>query len=88
MEEKEQKNEVPASDTGRKKDEKPKKELTPQQLQQRKNCVDQSGGSAADTDRTSGRIAATSVACMEICERLDLDLVGVPTTSLTTIPER
>lgn len=52
------------------------------------SCVDQSGGSAADTDRTSGRIAATSVACMEICERLDLDLVGVPTTSLTTIPER
>lgn len=39
MEEKEQKNEVPASDTGRKKDEKPKKELTPQQLQQRKKLL-------------------------------------------------
>ena len=52
------------------------------------SCVDQSGGSAADTDRMSGGIVATSVACMEICERLDLDLVGVPTTSLATIPER
>ena len=39
MEEKEQKNEVPALDTGRKKDEKPKKELTPQQLQQRKKML-------------------------------------------------
>ena len=39
MEEKEQKNEVPAPDTGRKKDEKPKKELTPQQLQQRKKML-------------------------------------------------
>ena len=45
MEEKEQKNEVPASDTGRKKEEKeilnskPKKELTPQQLQQRKKML-------------------------------------------------
>ena len=39
MEEKEQKNELPASDTGRKKDEKPKKELTPQQLQQRKKML-------------------------------------------------
>ena len=41
MEEKEQKNEVPASDTGRKEEKekvssKPKKELTPQQIQQRK----------------------------------------------------
>lgn len=34
------------------------------------------------------KIAATSVACMEICERLDLPLVGVPSTSLAAIPEK
>lgn len=39
MEEREQKNEVPVPDTDRKKDEKPKKELTPQQLQQRKKML-------------------------------------------------
>lgn len=34
------------------------------------------------------RIAATSVAVMQICEKLDLDLVGVPHSDLTEIPER
>lgn len=34
------------------------------------------------------RIAATSAATMQICEALDLDLVGVPTSSLVEIPER
>lgn len=32
------------------------------------------------------RIAATSVAVMQICEKLDLDLVGVPHTDLAEIP--
>ena len=36
----------------------------------------------------SPRIAATSAATMQICEALDLDLVGVPTSSLVEIPER
>lgn len=34
------------------------------------------------------RIAATSAATMQICEALNLDLVGVPTSSLVEIPER
>lgn len=33
------------------------------------------------------RIAATSVACMEICEKLNVPLCGVPSTSLKEIPE-
>ena len=48
-------------------------------------CVDQSGPPGAQGD---GSIAATSVAVMQICEKLDLDLVGVPQTSLADIPER
>lgn len=39
MEEKEQKNEVPVPGTDRKKEEKPKKELTPGQVQQRKKML-------------------------------------------------
>ena len=39
MEEKEVKNEVPAPETDRKKEEKSKKELTPQQIQQRKKML-------------------------------------------------
>ncbi len=39
MEEKEVKNEVPAPETDRKKEEKEKKELTPQQIQQRKKML-------------------------------------------------
>lgn len=39
MEEKEVKNEVPAPETDRKKEEKTKKELTPQQIQQRKKML-------------------------------------------------
>ena len=39
MEEKEVKNEVPAPETERKKEEKTKKELTPQQIQQRKKML-------------------------------------------------
>ena len=40
MEEKEVKNEIPAPETDRKKEEKTKKELTPQQIQQRKKMLD------------------------------------------------
>ena len=47
-------------------------------------CVDQSGG----REQGTGTIAATSVAVMEICDRLDLELVGVPLTQLTDIPEK
>lgn len=46
---------------------------------------------ATDNITTVGsnvRIAATSAATMQICEALDLDLVGVPTSSLVEIPER
>ena len=56
-------------------------------------CVNQhpeetakTGTEVAQTDNP--RIAATSVAVMEICEKLDLDLVGVPKTDLTEIPKR
>lgn len=35
-----------------------------------------------------GKIVATSVACMEICEKLDLPLAGVPSTSLKEIPDK
>ncbi len=58
-------------------------------------CVDQSGPTvSADTPtgaaETTGNetIAATSVAVMQICEKLDLDLVGVPQTSISEIPQQ
>lgn len=54
-------------------------------------CVDPSGpaASAGAAEATgNGTIAATSVAVMQICEKLDLDLVGVPKTSLSEIPAR
>lgn len=58
-------------------------------------CVDQSGTTASvDTSigitqtTGNGTIAATSVAVMQICEKLDLDLVGIPKTSISTIPEQ
>lgn len=57
-------------------------------------CVDQSGPGVSDrspeAEKTvgSGTIAATSVAVVEICERLDMDLVGIPKTSISEIPKR
>lgn len=54
-------------------------------------CVDQSACATAAQhgDATSDvAIAATSVAVMQICEKLDLNLIGVPNTSLAEIPER
>lgn len=56
-------------------------------------CVDQSNPVSSNQDlqtTTSSAeftIAATSVAVMQICEKLNLDLVGVPTSSLVEIPE-
>ena len=57
-------------------------------------CVDQSSPTTVTTDITvstidtnSTSIAATSVAVMQICEKLELDLVGVPQSSLVDIPE-
>lgn len=51
-------------------------------------CVDQHPERAAREDGTyEPRIVATSPAVAEICDKLDLDLVGVPTTS-RGLPER
>ena len=56
-------------------------------------CVDQHpenqpGTTGVSADMENPKIAATSVAVMQICEKLDLDLVGVPDSDLTEIPER
>ncbi len=54
-------------------------------------CVDQSGAGAAREaalDADSLRIVATSPATVDILARLDLDLVGVPDSSLSVIPSR
>ena len=48
----------------------------------------QQGDSRIQSGAGEVRIAATSPAVMEICEKLDLDLVGVPASSLVEIPER
>lgn len=53
-------------------------------------CVDQKQGrqegGAAGT--SSGTIAATSISIVEICDKLNLDLVGVPKSSLVDLPDR
>lgn len=53
-------------------------------------CVDQSPGAAAEGSSPGGSetIAATSIAVMQICQKLDLDLVGVPSSSIAEIPEQ
>lgn len=58
-------------------------------------CVDQHperGGSSADLDQRAKegtlRIVATSPATVDICDRLELDLVGVSSSSLTPVPDR
>ncbi len=55
-------------------------------------CVDQhpervNGEGTVSVVTENPRIAATSVAVMQICEKLNLDLIGVPHTDLTEIPE-
>lgn len=65
-------------------------------------CVDQSGGSTSADVResevvqekteaqvkNSPRVIATSMAVVEICDKLGIPLVGVPESSLSEIPER
>lgn len=55
-------------------------------------CVDQSAGEQVSNDnteeKTSYTVAATSVAVMQICEAMDIDLIGVPESSLVEVPER
>lgn len=56
-------------------------------------CVDQGqgknqeGGTALKA-MPNARIVATSVATVEICNRLNLDLVGVPHSDIATLPSR
>lgn len=45
------------------------------------------GGSASEGQKTEPRIVATTPAILEICNRLELDLVGIPQTS-SDVPER
>lgn len=53
-------------------------------------CVDQhpveTGGTAADPENS--RIVATSPATADICDRLELELVGVCSSTLSKIPDR
>ena len=56
-------------------------------------CVDQSSGENGDDGgraNTDGslRLIATSPAAADICDRLELELVGVCDTTVSTIPER
>lgn len=57
-------------------------------------CVDQSGGGGTAAagrelpDAESLKIVATSPAAVDIMARLDVDLVGVPTSTLSAIPSR
>lgn len=51
-------------------------------------CVDQSGPEAAAGNADELRIVATSPAAVDIMARLDIDLVGVPNSSLSEIPAR
>lgn len=51
-------------------------------------CVDQTGGEAKEAEKKEVTIVATSPAVVDIMARLDLDLVGVPESSLSTIPAR
>ncbi len=52
-------------------------------------CVDQNAAPAQAGDAVgNGGIAVTSIAVMQICEKLGLDLVGVPQSSLVEIPQQ
>lgn len=48
-------------------------------------CVDQSQGKSKSNENAS--IAATSTAIMSICEKMGIELTGVPESTLTEIPE-
>lgn len=50
---------------------------------------DESSDAASSAEQTAEyKLAATSPAVVDICDKLDLDLAGVCTSSLSTIPER
>lgn len=53
-------------------------------------CVDQSQGKTvqADADGEAPRIIATSGATCQIMDRLELDLVGIPTLTTSSLPAR
>ncbi len=52
-------------------------------------CVDQSQGSTSQTTNNNKKIVATSVATLEILEKLDVDnVVGIPQTTSYQIPEK
>ena len=51
------------------------------------SCVDQHPARDGGDERSGKRIVATSPAVASMCDRLDLDLVGVPATS-RALPQR
>lgn len=56
-------------------------------------CVDQSGGAAtgsqtSNSESDSPKIIATSMAVVDICDKLGIDLIGIPASSLSEAPER
>lgn len=51
-------------------------------------CVDQSGGAGTAGSADELRIVATSPATVDIMARLDVDLAGVPNSTLSEIPAR
>ncbi len=51
-------------------------------------CVDQSGQGALKADADDLKIVATSPAVADIMARLDIDLIGVPESTLSQIPPR
>lgn len=52
------------------------------------NSPDNEASGASETTSGASRIVATSAAVAQICEALDLDLVGVPETTTDSVPER
>lgn len=52
------------------------------------NSPDNEASGASETSSDAPRIVATSAAVAQICEALDLDLVGVPETTTDSVPER
>ncbi|NLY08392.1 MAG: heme ABC transporter substrate-binding protein IsdE [Tissierellia bacterium] len=55
------------------------------------SCVDQSGPQAEREIKPTGeynKIVATSMAVTDICDKLELDLVGVPSSNISTVPKR
>ena len=51
-------------------------------------CVNQNAHTAAAGEADELRIVATSPAVVDIMARLDIDLVGVPNSTLSEIPAR